>query len=155
MSPSDAPSRRLAREELATLIDTVMVAGGSGILNSVYDHKASFAPLSPVCLVLSGGSKRAQAGMSSTRVMSEFRLLVIFFVIEVSDDAAWTPAEVEDKLDDCEKKFTDLISDNRGPVTNWNYIKQDPEDFSNVLPAEIGGKPYTAEVMNVIARKTK
>lgn len=155
MSPADVQDRRYVREDLAALIDTNMVAGGSGILTAVYDHKANIGEDSPVCLVLSGGSIRDQKYMGSSVVASKFRLLVIFLVVEISDEPTWTPAEVEDKLDTCEKQFTDVIADNRGPETNWNYVRQNPDEFSQILPTKIGGKPYIAEVIQIIARKSK
>lgn len=149
---ANAKNRELARDELVSLIDTEMVGAGKP-LQAVFGQKTTdFQNKAPVCVVFAGGSQRIWRGMGSgtAKYRTRVRLHAMFFVPDADEAAGWSDADVEDKLDEIEKEFADVIADNRGTGTNWTSIEHAPGEFSNIVPATVGGKAYVVEGVDVI-----
>lgn len=151
---ADSTNRQLAREALAGLLATALTGAGNPV-DSVYGYQlGDFGGKSPVVLVVSGGSARAQAGLGSARHANRFRLTLMTFVAAADAGAGWSEQDVEDRLDLIDKQIADVLADNRGKKQDaslpWDYIALEADAFTDIRPAVVGGKAYWLETTSVI-----
>lgn len=149
---AEAANRETARKAFAALLTTALTGSGKPV-QSVYDkHVSEFGGAgfeSPVVLVLSSGSQRERRGLGSKKYRTFFRLEVLAFVSDAISAESWTDADVEDRLDLIEKEIADVIAENRS-TANWNDLKHVPGNFTNIVPAKLGGHSYKMETIPVI-----
>lgn len=146
---ANTTSRETVRDALAALLATALVGTGLPV-QAVYNYQVSdFGEKSPVVLVLSGGAKRKRHGLGTAKWHSWLRLEVLVFVAEASITESWTDQNVDDILDDIEKRIADVIADHRASAS-WSYIEF-ADEGSRILPARTGGKSFKLEAIPVIA----
>ena len=148
---ANAISRQVIREEIASRATTALTAG-AGPFQTIYsDNRRTWKGESPVLVILSEGTAREPLGMGNIQYWNRMRFSFLIFVLEADEkDANWTEANVEDKVDECEKEVSDFIMDNRQAVGFWLNLLPDG-DFSAILPATVGGESYRMEILTVIA----
>lgn len=150
---ANAATRETVRKALAALLTTALTGSGNPV-QSVYDrHVSEFGGdgfESPVVLVLSGGSQRERRGLGNQVYRSFFRLEVLVFVSDAITAESWTDADVEDRLDLIEKELANVIAENRANPGVWHDLKHVPGNFTNIVPAKLGGHSYKMETISVI-----
>lgn len=145
-----AVSRKIVRDRIVSHFQTDLT--GAGPVESVYGHdRRDFkAGESPVVLVLSEGIARQPHGIGSSKYASFMRFSVLVFVREADESASWTSANVEDALDSVEAAIADSVMSHRQDVGYWTNLMLSG-DTSNILPGNVGGKPYKMEIMSLVA----
>ena len=145
---SDVINRSVVRIELASLIDTALVAAGAGIVQEVFDYRTDrFLGKSPIVVVCSRGADRDKTTEVST-VQSDCLLYIFTFVL-ASDQDNWGLDDAEDRLDQIEKEITDVLVDNFYHENYWISIEFDQQ--SQVEPIVIGDLGYLRETFFVKA----
>lgn len=142
-----AINRELARDALAALIDAALAGSGKPV-QAVYGYLVSdLAGQSPVVCVTSAGSRRVSlTGMGSR---AEFLLRVDVFVL-YNDQAGWTEADAEDRLDEIEAGIASLVDANqtRAPWAALTYAE--PSNRTQAV-AVVGGESYAWEQITLRA----
>lgn len=145
---SDVVNRSVVRKHLASILDTGLVAAGTGIVQAVYDYKTdAFEGMTPVVVVASRGSDRDKLTEVST--VSTDILLYIYSFVLYSDEADWGADDSEDRLDLVEKQISDIVYDNFHVEDVWISIDFDQQ--SQVEPIIVGSLEYQRETFFVKA----
>ncbi len=148
---ADTANRKAARQALATLLDTALVAGGSGLAQAVYNHKRGQFTEGPVVLVYSGPQEREQLGLASERYASQFIIVVDVWVPDANAADGWSEEAVEDALDDINKELADTVADNRTSPGAWDYLEFDTGARSAVMEAtDEQGLSWVIERFNIL-----
>ncbi len=114
-------------------------------LQAVYGYVVSdFDGMTPVATVLSSGSIRPP--FTSEGPITGIFLSANLWVIYASSDDSWTEADAEDKLDDLERQFGNVVSSNR-QTSDWNFLTYDGRSVVRVVP--VGGVPYLHEAIPI------
>ena len=143
-------NRKLRRDRLVSHFTTDLVGTGNPV-HSVFGYdKRDFEGQSPVVLVLSEGTKRAPFGMGSSLYDAPMRFVILSFVREADEEAGITAENTEDDLDNVEAAIADSVMAHRKDPPYWYNLMYLPE-FSTIIPAEVGGKPYKMEQMIIQA----
>lgn len=149
---ANAANRETVREALTALLSSALTGVGNPV-QAVYGyHISEFGGdgfESPVVLVLSSGSQRERRGLGHQVYRTFFRLELLVFVSDARVAESWTDAEVEDRLDLIEKEIADVLAENRS-TASWHDIKHVPGNFTNIVPAKLGGHSYKMEMIPVI-----
>ena len=138
-------SRELVRDELVTLFTA------NNSWQNVYGYFPSANEIvgkTPILVILSAGTRQDMAGVWSNP--SSYRFRCLSFVLADSDSDNWTSANAEDKLDDLDRAFRQVIRTNMGSLTNADLLRFD-EAYSERVDVDLGGKPYIREERNIIA----
>ena len=135
-------NRETVRDALVVLLDAKL----DGIVYEVVGHKlTSIEGKSPVVAVNSFGSDRPRMTFQGNQ--TKFHLIISSLVL-ASDEATWTPALAEDKLDIIEKNIAEVIQDNQ--ITgDWKVLEY--AGSSVVGDVALEGKPYIIEEIEIIA----
>ncbi len=145
-------SRSAVRTGLASLLTTELTVTNT-YAAAVYDHlPLSFDYQSPVVTVFSGGSNPDQFGVGTQQYRTRVRVEVgIWVADQEKDDATWTRADVEDRLDVIFQSVMKVIAENRANGSSWEYIEF-PGEFSEITRVVYSGKPYWLETIMLEAR---
>lgn len=150
---ANAANRETVRDALTTLLSTALTGIGNPV-QSVYGyHVSEFGGEgfeSPVVLVLSSGSQRERRGLGNQKYRTFFQLEILVFVSDAISAESWTDANVEDRLDLIEKEIADVIAENRSSPGVWDDLKHVPGNYTNIVPAKLGGHSYKMETIPVI-----
>lgn len=138
-------SREVARKAFAGLLDTALV--DSGIAQAVYDHQVGdFGGASSVVVVTSGGIMRERQSFG-TCWANAYMLDCYLFVLYSA--TGWTEADAEDKIDDLEAAFADVVMS--GTDAAWDQMVY--EETTSLGVVSIGGVPYRRELIRVRLEK--
>ena len=143
-------SRKVPRKAFAALLDTSLV--DTGIIEAVYDHQVSdFGGASSVIVVTSGGIMRVQQSFG-TCWHNTYRLDCYLFVLYADPDSSWTEADAEDKIDDIEAAFADVVM--TGADSAWDGTPEYAEQTTLGVVA-VGGVSYRRELISILLEKTE
>jgi hypothetical protein len=81
---------------------------------------------------------------------ASYQFQCISLVLADSDSDSWTSANAEDRLDDLDRAFRQVIRDRMATLTNADLLRF-AEGYSERTDIDLGGKPYIREVRNIIA----
>lgn len=143
-------SRELVRDELVALFQ----ADGSwsiGAAHHVYGYFPAAIEIvgkTPILVILSAGTRQDMAGAFTNPASYLFRCITL--VLADSDSDSWTAANAEDKLDDLDRAFRQVIRTNMNLLTKADLLRFD-EGYSERTDIDLGGKPYIRETRNIIA----
>lgn len=138
-------SRELVRDELVTVFQA------NGSWQSVYGYFPSASELvgrTPALVILSAGTRQDMAGQFTNPASYQFQCISL--VLADSDSDNWTSALAEDKLDDLDRAFRQVIRDRMASLTNADLLRFD-EGYSERADIDLGGKPYIRETRNIFA----
>jgi hypothetical protein len=142
-----ASNRETARDALAALIQTAMVGAGKPV-QAVYNYlPADLAGQSPVVTVTSAGSLRLPLTAIGSR--AEFLLQVDVFVL-YNDQAGWTEAHAEDRLDLIEATLATLVDANQVSAP-WSALSYAEASSRTTAVTVLGGESYAWETMRLRA----
>jgi len=142
-----ASNRETARDALAALIQTAMVGAGKPV-QAVYNYlPADLAGQSPVVTVTSAGSLRLPLTAIGSR--AEFLLQVDVFVL-YNDQAGWTEADAEDRLDLIEATLATLVDANQVSAP-WSALSYAEASSRTTAVTVLGGESYAWETMRLRA----
>jgi hypothetical protein len=142
-----ATNRETARDSLTTLLTSALVGTGKPA-QAVYGYKVGdFQGQSPVVLVTSAGSERAEATYSQWR--NTFSLSIMVFVLYADPATGWGEDDAEDRLDLLEKTIADTLRANYSYAGGWDRIIVD--GASQVLEVDLAGDQYLLEIIPVKA----
>lgn len=150
-------SRELARDRLATLLETELVDTTPKIAMKVYNHH----PLdfsddgSPAVLVLSSGIARPKAGVGSQQYRAMVRLEIVTFVPKAAKGSTWTAEKVEDRLDALEVRIAKAVAEHQGEAGYWQNIWYQDGAYSDIFPSTLGGEAYMSERIFIQVRLEK
>lgn len=143
-----AASRKQIRERMAALLTS-----GVPSAQAIFDHQpGTFEGQSPVITVSSGGSDRSR--MTFRGGQSTFTIdLYLFVRVAEAGNAAYTQAQAEDLLDDCEHAIATVVESNQvddtGPdATHWQAVAY--AGRSNTVFVVVDGKEYKREHIPLI-----
>jgi hypothetical protein len=137
-------NREAVRDALASLLETALVGDGLPV-QAVYNYQAAdFGTNNPVVVVSGDGVARPPFTHQGNK--ADFYLNIHIFVL-YSDDASWTEADAEDRLDQIEYTIADTLEANRKYVGYWNNILY--EGRSTTGSVMIGGDEYRFELIPV------
>lgn len=132
--------RQVVREAFALLLTNNITD-----LQAVYDYMVSdFDGKTPVATILSSGSIRPP--LTSEGPVTGIFLSANLWTLYASPDDSWTEADAEDKADDLERQFANVVSSNR-QTANWNFLTYDGRSIVRVVP--VGGVPYLHEAIPI------
>ena len=110
--------------------------------------------LAPSVRVLSGGSRRVLHGLGTEKYRNFFRIVIKVYVAAASSDNSWTEQNVEDTLDEIDKRIADVVMDNTNNTT-WDKLEYEEGRMSTIAPAvavrDAGGVAYLLEEHVLIA----
>jgi len=139
------PNRETARDALATLLETRLVATDE-IVQVVYNYrKGDLGGQSPVVCVSSSGSRRAKVDFSGDRENIIYLMVHVFVLY--SDQSDWTEDDAEDRLDAIEAAIADVVDANSSATANWHWI--DYFGRSDRMDINLGGHEYIMEAIPV------
>lgn len=143
-------SREGARKAFAALLDTALV--DTNIVEAVYDYQVGdFAGAASVIVVTSGGIMRVQQSFG-TCWHNTYRLDCYLFVLYADLDSSWTEADAEDKIDDIEAAFADVVM--TGTNDAWDGTPEYAEQTSLGV-VQVGGVSYRRELISILLEKTE
>lgn len=143
-------NRKTRRDRLVLHLTTDLTGTGNPV-ESVFGYdKRNFDGQSPVVIVLSEGTMRSPFGMGSGLYDAPMRFVILSFVREADEEAGITAKNTEDDLDNVEAAIADSIMAHRKDIPHW-YNLMFLGEFSTIVPALVGGKPYKMEQMIVQA----
>jgi hypothetical protein len=142
-----ASNRETARDALAALISTAMVGSGKPV-QAVYNYlPADFGGQSPVVTVTSASSLRLPLTVLGSR--AEFLLQVDVLVL-YNDQAGWTEAHAEDRLDLIEATLAGLVDANQVSAP-WQALSYAEASVRTTANAVLGGEAYAWESIRLRA----
>lgn len=142
-------SREGARKAFAALLDTALV--DTNIVEAVYDYQVGdFAGAASVIVVTSGGIMRERQSFG-TCWFNAYILDCYLFVLYADSDSSWTEADAEDKIDDIEAAFADVVMS--GTSATWDQALY--EERSELAVVSVGGVSYRRELIKVRLEKTE
>lgn len=148
---SAAKNREACRDFLATLLESTLVTALEEV-QAVYNYQKGRLIQSPVVMVVSAGSEREPGGLGSEQYRNEFFFLVKVCLADADAAAGWTEQEVEDALDNLERRVCDVVMDNRSTAQNgsvpWEYLRVDGRTQVVYAP-DLAGNPYVIEAIPV------
>jgi hypothetical protein len=142
-------SRKLVRDELVALF----IASGFwtvSAVNNVYGYFPSANEIggkSPLLVILSDGTRQEMSGAWSNKASYAFRCITL--VLADSDSDSWTSANAEDRLDELDRAFRQVIR-SAASLTNADSLRFD-EGYSERIDVNLGGKPYIREERRIFA----
>lgn len=144
---ADPKSRELARDYLATLLDTELVSTTPQIAMAVFNHHPNdFSDSgSPAVLVLSSGIARPKAGVGSQQYRAMVRLEVLTFVPRAGKSSTWGPDDIEDRLDELERRIAKVVAEHQSEPGYWTNIWYQEGAYSDIFPSNLGGEPFMSE----------
>jgi len=131
-------NRETERDRVVTFVNAGMVGSGKP-LQSCYGYQAVdewAGEESPTMVISSAGTLRPSGDAGNTEVTFYFN--ADNFVIY--EDGSWTADKAEDKLDEIEKDFFDLLTANR--TSTRKYFYNGPSRAGSVV---VKGKEYRRE----------
>lgn len=142
-----ASNRELARDALAACISTAMTGAGKPV-QRVYNYlPADLGGESPVVTVTSAGSLRLPLTALGSR--AEFLLQVDVFVL-YNDQAGWTEAQAEDRLDLIEATLATLVDANQ-KTAPWEALSYAEPSSRTTAVTVLGGESYAWETIRLRA----
>lgn len=142
-------SREGARKAFAALLDTALV--DTNIVESVYDYQVGdFAGAASVIIVTSGGIMRERQSLGACW-FNAYILDCYIFTLYADPDSSWTEADAEDKIDDIEAAFADVVMS--GTNSAWDQALY--EERSELAVVSVGGVSYRRELIKVRLEKTE
>ena len=143
-------SREGARKAFAALLDTALV--DTNIVEAVYDYQVGdFDGKASTVVVTSGGIMRVQQSFG-TCWHNTYRLDCYLFVLYADPDSNWTEADAEDKIDDIEAAFADVVMS--GTNDAWNGTPEYAEQTALGV-VQVGGVSYRRELISILLEKTE
>jgi hypothetical protein len=137
-------SRELVRDELVALFTA------DNSWNNVYGYFPAASEMvgkTPILLILSDGTRQSMDGVWSNP--ANYQFLCISFVLADSDSDNWTVANANDKVDDLDRVFRQIVRTNAGSLATANLVRFG-DGFSVRRDVSIGGKPYISEERTII-----
>lgn len=142
-----ASNRETARDALAALIEAAMVGPGLPV-QAVYSYlPADFNGQSPVVTVTSAGTLRLPLTVLGGR--AQFLLQVDVFVL-YNDQAGWTEADAEDRLDLIEATLATLVDANQ-VYAPWQALSYAEASSRTTAVTVVGGEAYAWETVRLRA----
>ncbi len=143
-------SRETARKAFAALLDTALV--DTNIVEAVYDYQVGdFGGAASVIVVTSGGIMRVQQSFG-TCWHNTYRLDCYLFVLYADPVSNWTEADAEDKIDDIEAAFADVVM--TGTNDAWDGTPEYAEQ-TTLGVVQVGGVSYRRELISILLEKTE
>lgn len=143
-------SREGARKAFAALLDTALV--DTNIVEAVYDYQVGdFDGKASTVVVTSGGIMRVQQSFG-TCWHNTYRLDCYLFVLYADPDSSWTEADAEDKIDDIEAAFADVVM--TGTNDAWDGTPEYAEQTALAV-VQVGGVSYRRELISILLEKTE
>lgn len=142
-------NRKDIRGFLAEIFATELV--GTGLpCKAVVPYEPHDFKASPVLGILPAGSNRVPLGQGDSPYSNRFYLELRLYVPDADLSIGWTPAQVEDALDDTEAIIARIIRDNRSTAywTNLAYAAEDVR--TDIQPVKIGGRMFNVERTQII-----
>lgn len=150
---ANAANRETVRDAIATGLGTALVGDGLPCAE-VLNYDKGLIDLAPSLRVLSGGSARNQHGQGSENYRNKFRIVLRWYVPDASTDDSWTELNVEDTLDEIDRRVANWVMDNIN-TANWHRLMYPLEQMSTIAPAmpvkDAGGNVYMMEETVLIA----
>jgi hypothetical protein len=138
-------SREAVRDELVSLF------AAEGSWQAVYGYFPSVSEMSgktPILIIRSAGTQQVMEGQDTNP--ATYRFLATTFVLAYSEDGSWTSANAEDKLDELDQAFRQVIRDNAAGGVNADLYRFEP-GMSQRDDLILEGVPYILEGRAILA----